>query len=727
MMKKLYCFFFLFFTYQSYLFAQEELPVARVFRGEQVKFLTELESVSLDSSIVYPISRFAGTELGMLYESVVTDPSLPVSGKEKAIRSTMYFMRELSRNLQQEKIYIYDVPPAVIGFRSLLGAILHKQSWLHNVQAWEPGKLQLMASAFAQYPEHELLEDLATYKRISASPEYIFTFLTGNPGFRFADSLLRDAAAHDPGKFIRFIGKDPPVIDLRLSAAKNPYVRQILELAHEKEGTELMPFITEIVEGNLVKDSILARRASATGYFQLLVNTLIASANNPHRDPATLTPLRRGIREKALQFYTTQVNHLHNEPDAVRFASVKNLRPQDLYYILTSSGDELYTSSYLGLYRRLKAYFPHQRADSLFSIVGDDDFHVFIRLAANYNVLADFLKSMSADKAQAILGKYLSGIGSSSEKGLDRAMDIGDTFGALTGDPLLMDFIGEEINGNMERSRASRHYLGMRLYSILQQVFNLVRQDGNFTRLWETLGNYDLLLKSDLRGSGGKITEVLLFYGDEDGVASFQNFINGYQKDSRWIIERNSQYVHIRSKEDSLFSIYANMPLDISGELDQRAQDSMFMYLQSQSLEPSIIIHRGHSYHLDKTLQRLTPSVRLAVLGSCGGYNRAISIANINPDVHIIGSKKTGSKLVNDPMIEEINNMLVSGRDLDWPTIWNRLTGRFSGDAGRLSLFNEYFPPSGNAGLFVLKLFGIYQGKSGLLAGKTLRFATSDL
>ena len=104
----------------------------------------------------------------------------------------------------------------------------------------------------------------------------------------------------------------------------------------------------------------------------------------------------------------------------------------------------------------------------------------------------------------------------------------------------------------------------------------------------------------------------------------------------------------------------------------------------------------------------MNSSVRLAVLGSCGSYNRSISIATINPHVQVIGSRKTGAKSINDPIIETINETLLSGRDLHWPQIWESLTNRFKKDGTSLSLFNEYFPPSHNLGLFVLKLFNYY-------------------
>ena len=95
-------------------------------------------------------------------------------------------------------------------------------------------------------------------------------------------------------------------------------------------------------------------------------------------------------------------------------------------------------------------------------------------------------------------------------------------------------------------------------------------------------------------------------------------------------------------------------------------------------------------------------------MGSCGGSNSAISIANINPDAQLIVSKKTGSKSVNDPVINVINETLLNKEDLSWPIIWEKLSARFSNDEFTRNLFAEYIPPGKNVSLFVLKLFNFY-------------------
>ena len=138
-------------------------------------------------------------------------------------------------------------------------------------------------------------------------------------------------------------------------------------------------------------------------YFQLLVNTLKGSVESKNTPLIFQKLIRRGIKKKSLDFYVNQVNELHSAADAKRFASVKGLRPEDIYYIITSCGDELYTSSYLGLYKRLMEHFKTSSADSLFSIVQYDNFRIFMRMAANYNVLTDFLNKMPAGKCGGII------------------------------------------------------------------------------------------------------------------------------------------------------------------------------------------------------------------------------------------------------------------------------------------------------------------------------------
>lgn len=677
-----------------------------LFRQEQEKFLQNLKSSPVDSAIVQPISRHSKTEINTIYTSVT---KLPVIEKEKAIRSMVFFLQALGKNIDQIPSDIYDIPGALRSYRNVLTALLQNKPLSPVLQPLPAKHSQLVAVAFSQYKEHILMDDVAVYKRMANKPEYILQFLESKPTFRYADSLLLEAAAYDPMKLVYWLKKNKGGIREKLGTTRNIYLAQIVSLVEDKNVSELLPFVKQMAEQKMGAQEIFQQRADVLNYFQLLVNTLQDAKRSSDASSIFIAPLRSGIKQKSLAFFVNEINDLHNSADAIRFASVKNLRPVDLYYVITSCGEEMYTSSYLGLYKRLMEHYKDKPVDSLFEMVQYDNLRVFMRLAANYNVLPDFLGRLPKDKVGDLVKRFMSGVETDSDTGLEKAMDIADSFTAFASTAETSDLAKRELHSNLARCQAGQQYLGVRLYSILSQVYTLVQQEGGLQKLWAILGNYEMLKRNALQNKNGEIVQLVLFYGDDDGVASFNNFLKFYTDEGKWTISKTANWVSIRSQTDQPVVIYANQPLDIEEELDIKAQDSLVDYLLSQSLEPTVLVHRGHSYHLDKTLKRLKPSVKLAILGSCGGYNKSLSIASINPDVQVVGSKKTGAKSINDPIIELINETLVNRSDISWPEIWKTLQTRFSKDKTTLGLFNEYFPPSTNISLFVLKLFMNYR------------------
>jgi hypothetical protein len=327
-------------------------------------------------------------------------------------------------------------------------------------------------------------------------------------------------------------------------------------------------------------------------------------------------------------------------------------------------------------------------------------------MAANYNTLADYLHCMPEEKGAALVKRFIAGIERTTASGLEMAMDIADSFTGLSSDKAFNQLIRQELQANLTRTTSNRLYFGVRLYSILLEVFEMIQEkDTLATEVTARLGNNNKLERKHLLNRNGEILELVLFYGDEDGIASFKNFMELFRDFEKWEICKNEKWISIRSKLDSTLVIYANLPLDTKQQLDLQAQDSLFLFLNQQLAEPTILIHRGHSYHLTHTMKRMKSSVKLAILGSCGGYNSMLSVADISPDAQIVVSKKIGSMLINDPIIEVINQNLQDCRDIIWTEVWEKLAIRFSKDEIAQNLFNEYIPPTKNVSLFVLKMF----------------------
>jgi hypothetical protein len=181
--------------------------------------------------------------------------------------------------------------------------------------------------------------------------------------------------------------------------------------------------------------------------------------------------------------------------------------------------------------------------------------------------------------------------------------------------------------------------------------------------------------------------------------------MNLFKDKSQWDVSTNDSWVTISSLQGQPIKIYANLPLKAEDEKDISAQQDLADYLKKESIEPSILIHRGHSYHLPNTLKYLNTSVKLAILGSCGGYKNMKKIMELDPDVHIIASKQVGSMAVNDPLLGHLNNELLESKNLDWVDFWNELNGTFKKDANASKLFEEYIPPYKNVSSYVIRLY----------------------
>jgi len=692
--------------------AQADNPVMafKLLREEQEIFLDYIHFIPIDSNIVYRVSVFIESEVDSIRLAINRDTSMTDKERTRAINSITYFIKELCASLAMQKFDAYDIPSAIDSYKELLRSILQRRSYSQLLRPLGPRRCMLLASAFWQYPDYKYLYDISTYKRMAEIPVQILRFLEGRPDFRFADSLILVAAVQEPFQLVAYLDEFPAGLSDSIRKSENKYVRQLVALAGQKNTSDLIPFVVPLAENRISVEEILEKRRDPKVHFQQLVNALRRDRGG-YADTAFnfLMPLRKAIKYESLNFFVNGINELHGQPYEVRFASIRDLRVEDLYYIITSCRDELYTSSYLGIYRQLVKNFSASPADSLFRIVDWDNFRSFMKMAANYNTLADFLSCMPEERTSGLLKRMITGIEEDTHTGLEYAMDVADAFSGFESVPGLVKLTREELGANLERCRRSDLYFGMRLYGLLLEVFDMINKKDSSNKLWASLGNHDILKRRSLQNKQGEIVELVLFYGDEDGRESYNNFMCLFRNPNKWQVSETEFWVSIQSRTGTRIRIYANRPLDDVSEMDLKAQDSLVAYLKARESDVSLLVHRGHSYHLDHTLKKLTPSVRLTILGSCGGYNNILSVANISQEAQIIVSKKTGTMLVNDPIIEVINETLMNGKDLVWLDIWEKLRIRFSKNEFLLNIFNEYIPPGKNVSLFVYKLFNYYR------------------
>ena len=207
----------------------------------------------------------------------------------------------------------------------------------------------------------------------------------------------------------------------------------------------------------------------------------------------------------------------------------------------------------------------------------------------------------------------------------------------------------------------------------------------------------------DLLDDSGRIVQQVFFYGDQDGKESYANFMSMFTG-SDWKVKRSAEWVEIKSTKGKPVFIYANLPLDYEKGLDSVAQTHLHQFLEKKNLKPGITIHRGHSYWVGSTIRNLPPSSKIVILGSCGGFHNLDDVLRTCPDAHIISSKEVGTKVINEPILKEINDHLKEGKDIEWLPIWKDLAAQFpTGDAKER--FDNYIPPYKNLGALFIKAY----------------------
>jgi hypothetical protein len=332
-------------------------------------------------------------------------------------------------------------------------------------------------------------------------------------------------------------------------------------------------------------------------------------------------------------------------------------------------------------------------------------------MCAGYNTLNDFLKTMDKQNAETMMKAFVIGLEKPRKTNdLEDAVDVADSYSSIMDKNRdLANFILNEVKVSYTKNVQDNNKRGMVIYNLMRILFESA-DTSKKVDLSSILGIPSIYGKdyNGLVDDSGRVIQQVFFYGDEDkdGQNSYINFMSMFRGKPGWRIdERRPEWTSIISTRGKPVWIFANKPLYGENDPDDKAQDKLIDYLKERNLEPTVVIHRGHSYHLSTTIRKLPASARIIVLGSCGGYNNLNDVLTVCPDAHIISSKQVGTKTVNEPILEAINSRLLAGKNIDWISMWRELsTKRFAtGDAREK--FEDYIPPYKNLGAIFIKAY----------------------
>ena len=555
-------------------------------------------------------------------------------------------------------------------------------------------------------------------KYCALNPDKILSSIRPYVNEPFADSMVVLACLNNPKQLYDYASAVNSPEGKLIHRNTDPTVKAIVKLSQTTNALFYYPFLDDILKGKQSMDSIRKivgdgeNNVDTVAYFKLLVKTEISYqqrliANDTPVAMFGTNGLREMLQKKAIKHFITPINELHEQNNlAIRMKALDPLSAQEIYYVMVLGENDIYTSSYKHSFNRLlQKLGTAPRGDELLLSVNLDFFRKFIKMAANFNQLDVFLKTMPPDKSIVLMKAFVANLDKSNN--LEDAVDVADSYSSIK-DKELLETILKNVTNNEQRSTKENNTKGKVIYNLLKTIF--LSSDSSNIDLTSEIGIPSIYSIDNkyLTDKNGRIIQQVFFYGDDDGKTNYTGFINSFPAKD-WKITTKKEWAEIKSLKGKKVWIYANLPLNSDKNLDDTAQAHLTRYMKKNDLSPSIVIHRGHSYWLPGTINRMAGSAKIILLGSCGGYKNLSQILTICPDAHIISTKEIGKGDINRPIINYLNQSLVSGNTLVWKDMWAALTKVFYADINKdfRESWDDYVPPYKNLGAIFIKAYNI--------------------
>lgn len=635
--------------------------------------------------------------------------------KIRYLRFIESLVRGFNNNYKSHKISPALAPVLVDNFSAIMKAQIKGENMapLINEVPYQVGAIT--SEIFKDNPGYKESRKYLFLKYSIQHPEKVLASIGPYINEPFADELVLTAYKYSPVQIYNYAQAVNSPQGQLIRRNQDNRIKMIVQLSARKDALFYFPFLDDLISGKQSIESISkyvgtdSTKYDSVGYYKLLVRTEIDYYNRLlHKDTPVammgVDGLTDMLQNRAILHFVTPINNLHEVSNpAIRFKALNPLDAKDLYYMMVLSENEIYTSSYKNAFDyMLKRMGAKPHGDSLLMSVNFDHFKKFIKMAAGYNKLDTFLRTMKGT-SEILMRAFVANLESSPT--LEDAVDVADSYGSIRSPALLKSMLNY-VSENEQRCAQNGNARGQKIYKLLKMIF-LSGDSSNHVDLAKEIGIPPVYTVdySKLADDTGRIIEQVFFYGDKDGKESFASYMQSFQNPD-WKITYNKQWVQIKSVKGKPILIFANLPLDNETDKDAAAQTALIDYLDTSNLRPTVIIHRGHSYHLKYTIEQIPESAKIIMLGSCGGYNNLKQILDYAPEANIISTKQIGARDVNKPIIEALNNTLRAGKNIDWRQMWNNLEILFT-KAGRdkKDLFDDYIPPHKNLGALFIKAY----------------------
>ncbi len=654
-------------------------------------------------------------KINVLRNDIENNTALPTNNdKVRYLRYVEFLVKDFTNSWRAHTFTPSLAPLLVENFNEILNANLKEKNMAQFIQEvpYEVGLIN--AGIFNENAGYKESQILLFRKFCKIHPDKILEKIGPFVNEPFADTLVIDAFNNSPSQLYSYAQSTNSRQGKLIRRIEDPRIKAVVQLSTQNRALFYFPFLDDLISGKQTIDGILKfagasdKTYDSVGYYRLLVKTEIDYYSRLVKGDTPIAMLGANglvdmLQAKAIQHFINPINELHESPNPVRFRAIEPLNAQELYYMMVLGENDIYTSSYKYSFdRMIQKLGPAPHGDSLLLAVNFDRFKKFIKMAAGYNKLDEFLKTMP-ENSEKLMQAFVSKLETSGT--LEDAVDVADSYGSITNAQLQQSML-QNVQWNEQRCIKENNERGKRIYGLLKTIF-LSADPKNGIDLSKEIGIPPIYTMdySYLADDSGRIIEQVFFYGDKDGKESYASYLTSFPR-SEWSINYKKEWIEIKSIKGKPIWIFANLPMDNETDKDADAQKDLVAYLDANGIKPSVVIHRGHSYHLPYTIQQLSENAKIIMLGSCGGYQNLKTILNYSPEAHIISTKQTGTKNVNKQIIETLDNTLRAGNNIDWRQMWSGLQTSFNkGPKDIRETFEDYIPPQKNLGALFIKAY----------------------
>lgn len=665
------------------------------------------------------VSDIIFNQITSLRYSIETNADIPKNNDK--IRQLSYvenFLKIIKQSLKERLISAHDIPDIYAHFLKVMVLNLKGEDMSEEMKPVSYPIAKINTAVFFDNKGYANSRNLVYLKYAALHPDKILKSIRPYVNEVYADSLIVLACKYNPVQLYSYAQSKTSPEGKLIHRSENGMVKAVAKLSQTSNALLYFPFLDNLLSEKITIDSIRKfvgdgeNGYDSIGYFKLLVKTEIEYFMRmapPLRDTPIamfgVNGLRETLRAKAIQHFITPINTLHDVNNLnVRMKAIDPLSPVELYYMLVMGENDIYTSSYKHSFNRMMQRMGTKpRGDSLLQEVHFDYFKKFIKMAANFNKLDTFLKTMPVKSSEVLMKGFVANLDKTGN--LEDAVDVADSYSSIS-DKNLLKTIFNYVVINEERHQQDGNIRGKIIYNLLKTIMMSADTSVNID-LGSTLGIPSVysVPANDFKDVNGAIVQQVFFYGDEDGKAFFPSFLKSFSP-KLWSITTKKEWVEIKALKSNVW-VFANRPLDSDENLDDSAQVHLNTYLENNKMLPSVIVHRGHSYWLPRTIHRMSGTAKVVLIGSCGGYQNLNEILQVCPDAHIITTKEIGKGDINQPILNALNQNFFAGTAVDWRILWAALTRQFMKDPKKevRESWENYIPPYKNLGAIFIKAY----------------------